>query len=188
MKKIVLLACIIFLISGKVIASEPDYRSIYMNLEMPKFSYVHGIDPKQFYDNQYATYSVYPLFRLCTPLYFKSVKIMPGYYDLTPREYKGEYYLLFKQNGMVRHIVPIYKRELVPSGFYKSHLPKEKYTWTQKVGNAFYMFVGKHIKSAKRKPTAKTYLEVNDMNDNFVIMIIYYNNFRYYTIFRTVQI
>lgn len=168
--------------------AEIDYRTIYSQLEVPTFSYVHGVDPGHYYDNQNASYSIYPLLRLCSPLYFKSVKITPGYYDLTPREHKGKEYLLFKENGLVRYIVPIFQKEIVPLGFYESHLPKPRKTWTQKIGDNLYKFIGDHFECAKRKPPVKTYLEVNDLNDNFVVMIIYYNDYRYYAVFRTVQL
>lgn len=182
------LTFLLILLSINVCFAEDDYRKAYSELEVPKFSYIHGQDPGHFYDNQYASYSVYPLFRLSATLYFKNITITPGYYDLTPREYKGKYYLLFKTNGLVKYIVPIYKREIVPLGFYEAHLPKEKYTWTQKVGNAFYKFIGEHCQLALRKPTVKTYLEVLDMNDNFVVIVIYFNDYKYSCIFRTVQL
>src|SRR5574344_1773459 len=103
MRKFIILLVFVLLTFNFAFAGETDYRAIYSNLEIPTFSYVHGIDPGQYYDNQSASYSVYPLFRLCSPLYFKSVKIVPGYYDLTPRENKGKDYLLFKENGLVRY-------------------------------------------------------------------------------------
>lgn len=158
-----------------------------MDLEVPSFSYMHSIDPGQYYDNKNAAYSIYPLFRLCSPLYFKKITIVPGYYDLTPREYKGNDYILFKDCGLVKYIIPAYKKELVPDGFYETHLPKTKFTWRQKVRNNFYSFVGAHFKSAQRKPAVRTYLEVSDLDNSFVSMVIYFGNYRYYTIFRTVQ-
>jgi hypothetical protein len=187
MRKICLILLLIFFLTNSVFADEVDYRQIYMDLELPSFSYVHGIDPGQYYDNQYATYSIYPLFRLCSPLYFKTITIMPGYYDLTPRNYKGNDYLLFKSNGVVQYIIPVYKREIVPEGFYESHLPQQRLNWQKKMSKKFYGFIGKHIKSAKRKPPVKTYLEVNDLDNNFLSIVVYFNNYRYYTIFRTVQ-
>ena len=169
-------------------AREEDYRQIYMDLEVPTFSYIHGIDPGQYYDNKDASYSVYPLFRLSSPIYFKTVAIQPGYYALTPVMYKGDPYLLFKDNGVVKYTIPVYKKELVPEGFYESHLPKPKLTFMQKCSKNFYTFVGKHFKRSKRKPPVKTYIEVNDLDNYFVSMIIYFGNYRYYTIFRTVQL
>lgn len=166
---------------------EPDYRQIYLDMQVPTFSYIHGIDPGQYYDNKNASYSIYPLFRLSSPLYFKTVKILPSYYALTPRNYKGNDYLLFKDCGVVKYTVPVYKKELVPEGFYESHIPKPKLKWNQKVSTGFYTFVGTHFKSAQRKPPVQTYLEVNDLDNNFVSIIVYYGPYRYYTIFRTIQ-
>ena len=167
--------------------AEEDYRKIYQELSVPSFAYLHGVDPKHFFENKDASYSVYPLLRLSSPLYFKSVTIKPGYYDLTPREYKGDYYILFKQNGLVLHILPVYKKELVPINFYNTHLPKPKYKLTQKIGNAIQRGFGKIVKSAKRKPLAKTYIEANDVADNFVVLVVYYDEFRYYILTRSVK-
>lgn len=188
MKKFFLIIFLMIFCMGKSFAYEVDYRQIYMDLPVPQFSYMHGIDPGHYYDNKNASYSIYPLFRLCSPLYFKTITIMPGYYDLTPRTYKGQEYLLFKDSGTVKYIVPVYKKEIVPEGFYETHLPKPKLTFCQKMREGCYSFLGKHFKSAKRKPPVKTYLEVNDLDNNFVSIVVYYNNYRYYTIFRTVQI
>lgn len=167
--------------------AEVDYKNIYSNLQVPNFSYMHGIDPEQYYDDKDATYSIYPLFRLCTPLYFKNISIPPGYYALTPRTYKGNEYLFFKDSGVIRYIIPVYKKDFVPEGFYESHLPKPKLTKTQKIRKAFYGYVAKHKKSMRR-PEIQSYLEINDLDDKFVSVVVYYGPYRYYTIFRTVQL
>lgn len=169
-----------------VFAGEIDYKQIYLNLQVPSFSYVHGVDPGQYYDNKDAAYSIYPLFRLSSPIYFKSVTIMPGYYDLTPVVYKGSNYLLFKEAGAVKYTIPVYQKELVPEDFYDTHLPKQKYTNTQRISLAFSRYLGKHFKSSQRKPPVKSYLEVTDLDNNFVSVVVYYGNYRYYTIFRTI--
>lgn len=172
----------------KSFAFEENYRQIYMDMEVPTFSYVHGIDPGQYYDNKDATYSTYPLFRLVSPIYFKTVTINPGYYHLTPVTHKGENYILFKEVGLVKYILPVYKKEIVPQGFYESHLPKPKLTKMQRMSKNFYSFVGKHYKRSKRKEPKQTYLEANDLDNNFVSLVVYYGPYRYYTIFRTVKL
>lgn len=186
MKKAILTLFLIILGSISFCA-EPDYRQIYFDMPVPNFSYIHGIDPGQYYDNKDASYSIYPLFRLSSPLYFKTVTILPGYYDLTPVTYKGSEYLLFKDCGLVRYIIPVYKKELVPEGFYETHLPKPKLTFCQKVSKNFDSFLGKHIKRSQRKALVKTYLEVNELDNNFVVIIVYYGDYKYYTLFRTIQ-
>jgi len=191
MKKIILVLCIIFIGAFHASVSrayEPDYKQIYMDLEVPTFSYVHGIDPGQYYDNKTSTWSPYPLFRLGSTLYFKSVSVVPGYYLLSPTTHKNEDFLLFKENGIVRYIIPVYKKELVPEGFYESRIPKQKLLVSQKLYKGFVNFVGKHVKSAQRKPTPGSYLEVNDLDNNFVQIVVYYGPYKYFTIFRTVQL
>lgn len=187
MKRFYILIFTIILFTNASLASEVDYRQLYMDLQVPTFSYVHGIDPGQYYENEHASYSVYPLFRLSSPLYFKTITIMPGYYDLTPRTYKGSEYLLFKDCGIVKYIIPVYKKEIVPVGFYEAHIPKPKLKWWKKLNKNFYTFVGTHFKNSQRKPPVQTYLEVNDLDNKFVSIVVYFGNYRYYTIFRTVQ-
>lgn len=185
MKKVLLI--LILIILGNIsFCEEIDYRQIYMDMQVPKFSYVHGIDPGQYYDNKDAAYSIYPLLRLNSPLYFKTVTIMPGYYDLTPVAHKGSNYLLFKDSGIVKYTIPIYKKELVPEGFYESHIPKPKYTRTQRMSLAFSRFIGKHFKNSGRKPPVQSYLEVFDLDNKFVSIVVYFGPYRYYALFRTV--
>lgn len=170
------------------IAETVDYEQIYRDLEVPKVKYIHDIDPGEYYDTKDSTWSPYPLFRLTSPLYFKDITIEPGYYLLTPREYKGDWYMLFKEAGKVRYIVPVYDREIVPATFYDDTLPQPKLAPTQKMHLKMLEFVGKHFSSSMRKPTPQTYLEVTDLDNNFVSMVIYWGDYRYYTIFRTIRL
>ena len=121
-------------------------------------------------------------------LYFKDIEIEPGYYLLTPREHKGDWYMLFKEAGKIKYIVPVYEREIVPVTFYDDNLPQPKLAPTQKMHLKMLEFMGKHFDSAKRKPTPKTYLEVTDLDNNFVSLVIYWGDYRYYTIFRTIRL
>lgn len=187
MKRAILILFLIIFGANISFCSEPDYRQIYFDLQIPTFSYIHGVDPGQYYDNKNATYSIYPLFRLSSPLYFKTITIPPGYYALTPVTHKGDPYILFKDNGLVKYTIPVYKKELVPEGFYESHIPKRKLTWGQQLSEGFGNFLGKHIKSSQRKPPIKSYIEATDLDNKFVSIIIYYGDYRYYTLFRTIQ-
>lgn len=188
MKKFLLILCL-FLLSGNISKSfEKDYRQIYLDLPIPNFSYVHDMDPGQYYDTKYTAYSPYPLFRLSSPLYFKTITIQPGYYHLTPIKHKGENYVLFKQNGLVKYIIPVYAKDFVPEGFYDSHLLKPKLSLSQKISKNFYTFIGNHFKNAQRRPPVESYLEAEDLDNKFLSLVIYFGNYRYYTIFRTVKL
>jgi hypothetical protein len=169
------------------IKSTKNYSKIYHELEPANHSYMHSIDPDQYYDMKDTTWSPYPLLRLNSPIYFKSQTIEPGYYLLTPREHKDKWYLLFKQNGKVVHIIPVFERDIVSEGFYEKHLPQPKLTPSQKIHMGFLDFVGK-FKSSKRPEPIKSYLEINDLENHFVSLIIYYKNHKYSTIYRTVKL
>ena len=164
-----------------------NYAEIYNNLEPATHSYLHGIDPDEFYDVKDATWSVYPLLRLNSAIFFKNTTIEPGYYLLTPREHKGKWYMLFKQNGKVVHIIPVYERGYTPEKFYDKHIPKPKLKTAQKIHMGVLNAVGK-VKSSKRKEPVKSFLEVNDLDNYFIDIVIYYGNHKYSTIFRTIRL
>lgn len=183
MKKLLLLFALVLFASQQVFA-DIDYTRIYDGLEDPTFKYIHGIDPDQFYDIQNYAWAPYPLFRLNQEVYFKKQKIEPGYYLLTPREHEGKWYILFKENGVVKATIPCYKEEPVPQGFYDANLPKEKLTPSQKIHIGFVNMVG-HFNSAKRKKAPNTFLELEDLDNDFMSMTIYYGSKRYYILLRS---
>lgn len=164
-----------------------NYAQIYNELEVPTFSYLHDIDPDQFYDMKDTAWSVYPLFRLNSPIYFKSITIEPGYYLITPREHKDKWYILFKQNGVVKHIIPVYERDYTPEMFYDEHIPKPKLTKAQKIHMGVLDFLG-NFNSTKRKTPVQSYLEVNDLENYFLSIVIYYGSHKYSTLFRTIRL
>lgn len=165
-----------------------DIEQMYRDMPVPEFKYVHDIDPGEYQDTMYSTWSPYPLFRLTAPLYFKTIAIQPGYYLLTPREHDGAWFILFKEAGRVKYIVPCYKKEMVPMNFYKNNLPQIKLTKTQLIREKALKFIGKTFKSSKRKPIPDTYLEASDLDNNFVSIIVYWGNYRYYFVLRTIQL
>ena len=186
MKKFLVISLIMLLGAG--VYADAEHEQIYRDLEAPDFSYIHDIDPGEMYDMQYTSWSPYPLFRLTSPLYFKNITIEPGYYLLTPREHEGNWYILFKEAGKVKYIIPAYNREMVPMGFYDANLPKAKLTPSQKFHVKLYDFVGKYVRSSQRKPAPQTYLETTDLENNFLSLVIYWGNYRYYMIFRTINL
>lgn len=188
MKKWLLIIFLFIFCALDVNAKTIDYEQIYRDLETPKVKFIHDIDPGEYYDTQNSTWSPYPLFRLTSPVYFKDITIEPGYYLLTPREYKGDWYMLFKEAGKIRYIIPVFDREIVPVTFYDDNLPQPKLAPSQKLHLKMLDVMGKVVPSAKRKPTPKTFLEITDLDNNFVLMVIYWGDYRYYTIYRTIQL
>lgn len=187
MKKLILLTLIIF--TGLTVSAKNiEYEQIYRELEVPTHRYIHNVDPGEYYDTQSSTWSPYPLFRLASPIYFKTVTIEPGYYALTPREYKDKWYILFKEGGKIKYIIPAYEREVVPITFYDDNIPKPKLTISQKLHIGALDTIGKVFPSAKRKPAPQSFLEATDLERNYLSLVIYWGSHRYYTIFRTIQL
>jgi len=168
--------------------ADTDYQEIYRQLPVPTHSYVHGIDPGEYYDTKDTAWSPYPLLRLTSPIFFKTITIEPGYYLLTPRQHEDKWYILFKEEGKIKYIIPVYKRDTTPYRFYEENLPEPKMTWSQRRHINFLKFVGKHFKKSKRKPIPQNYLELFDLDNNFMSMVLYWGDHRYYMIFRAVQL
>lgn len=187
MRRFTIVLFLIFISAKMGLCTDFDYQKVYRELDMPDFKYVHNMDPGQYFDCKGFTWSPYPLFRLNSPLFFKDITIEPGYYNLTPREHDGKNYMLFKESGLVKYIVPVYKKDFVPEFFYEEHLPKAKLTFGQKFQVKSNDLIGKISPAAKRKPIPKTYLEVTDLDNNFTSIVVYFKEFRYYLIVRTVK-
>lgn len=174
--------------SAALASNGVDYEEVYRTMEVPAHRYVHDIDPGEYYDTQNTTWSPYPLLRLTGPLYFKTITIEPGYYALTPRKYEDNWYMLFKEAGRIKYILPVYERDIVPELFYDENLPKPKLSPTQKIHLFLLDKIGTFVPSAKRKPAPQTYLEMTDLDNNFVSMVVYWGSHRYYMIFRTINL
>ena len=188
MKKIITALLLILFLGAPSIAEEVDYEQIYRELPVPDFSYIHDVDPGEYYDTEKSAWSPYPLLRLTAPLYFKTITIEPGYYLLTPRKQNDSWYILFKVAGKVKYIIPAYNRDLTPEMFYDENIPKPKLTFTQKFHINTLNFVGKVFPRSKRKPAPQTFLEMTDLENNFVSMVVYWGNYRYYLILRTIKL
>ena len=170
--------------AGGVGFQNKDYEKIYDSLEEADFEYLFGLDPYQTDDYTQYMYSPYPLFRSGVTIVFKSKTIPPGYYLLTPRDKHGKTWVLFKENGKVSYVIPIYKEENIPDSFWEDKMPHPKLTKTQKIRKNFgHFFDSRFGKSSQRTPIPKAYIEFDDRGD-FWDMILYYNNKKYFMLFK----
>ena len=161
-----------------------EYDKIYSSLEEADFDYIFGIDPHQ--ADEYTVYmrSPYPLFRSGVNLIFKSKKIPPGYYLLTLREKNGKTWVLFKENGRISYVIPVYKEDIVYEGFYEEKFPRKKPTFREKVSKKTMDFIGtKWGKKNQRTPIPEAYIEFNDAGI-YWDMILYYGLKKYHLLFK----
>lgn len=103
MKKIIILSLLLLGLNAH--AKNVDYENVYRTLEVPTHSYVHNVDPGEFYDTQSSTWSPYPLFRIASPIFFKTIAIEPGYYALTPQRAQWQLVLYSKKPGKIKYII-----------------------------------------------------------------------------------
>ncbi|GBF23501.1 hypothetical protein tpqmel_0905, partial [Candidatus Gastranaerophilus sp. (ex Termes propinquus)] len=132
MKRVLLIFIVALLALHSAAFAREDYEKIYEELQNANFEYVFGIDPWQSEDYTKYIFSPYPLLRTSVYFRLKEILIPPGYYLLTPREREGKDWVLFKESGRVRFIVPVFKTELVEPLFYEKHVPTPKKTKGQK--------------------------------------------------------
>lgn len=135
MKKFLFLLLILFSflefsnLSCRAEDSKINYDLIYKDTPVLDFIYEDSIDPKQ--DNDYDGYiiSPYTLIRITDTLRNKKVLLKPGYYLVKPENRNGYEFLLFKQNGKVAGVVPVYQKVLIdPNLVYKEPTkPKEPF-------------------------------------------------------------
>ncbi len=191
MKKIFikLLTAIIFL--GGILFSAPsafaneDFNKIYEELEEANFEYIFGIDPYQAEEYTKYMFSPYPLLRIGVDFVFKNTVIERGFYLLTPRVHEGKTYILFKQNGRVKYMVPTYNVDLTTEEFYDQYIPKVKQTKWQSFKTKVADKVGTMFpEKTQRKPIPKSYMEINDIDGEFYQVILYYGTKKYFLIFK----
>lgn len=161
------------------------YEEIYEKLEPADFEYMFGIDPYQAEDYTKYMYSPYPLFRVGVPFIFKNTEIKPGYYILTPRKKDGRTFVLFKEQGRVKYLIPVYEIDLVDPLFYDQYIPERKDGFWEKARKKASNTIGRLFpKKTQRMPAPKAYIEVNDIEREFYQVILYYGTQKYYMIFR----
>ena len=182
MKKIFLLSFLLILIQNICIA-ELDYESLYNKAEPFSSKLYNDVDPYEDEDALKYAWSPYPLFRSAANLYFKDFKIEPGYYILTPRNLKGKDYVLFKQNGKVKFIIPSAITEKTPLNFYEANTPQIKKTKWQKfttgIRDKFYEISGDSMRAQPPKSLVNVELDLS-----FIIVTIFYGDNKYTLIFK----
>ena len=162
-----------------------NFEEIYESLKQADFEYIFGIDPYQAEDYTKNMFSPYPLLRTGVNFIFKDTVIPPGFYLLTPRKHNGQTYILFKEQGRVKYMVPCYQVDMAIPKEYNKYNPKPKVSVWKKVKTGVADMVGTVApKKTQRKPMPKAYMEINDIDGEFYQVILYYDTGKYYLIFK----
>ena len=182
MRNLLILLTLITMLFTSLAYAE-DYDTMYDNAQPFGTKLYNDIDPFEDEDAIKYAYSPYPLFRTSATLYFKDNTIEPGYYSLTPRKLKGKDYVLFKQGGKVKFIIPVVKKEATPVNFYQANTPQIKLTPTQKVAKAvrtkFYKMAHDSMKAEPPKSLVNVVVEIK-----YIVIQLFYGPDKYTIIFR----
>jgi len=187
LKQFFLLFAVIFIFCAPLaLADEKEtYEEIYEKMQPADFEYIFGIDPYQAEDYTKYMYSPYPLFRMGVPFIFKDMTLDPGYYILTPRKKNGRTYVLFKEQGRVKYLIPVYNVDMADPLIYERYVPEKKKGFWAKAGEKTNNFFGRLFpKNTQRMPAPKAYIEVNDIDGEFYQVILFYGAQKYYMLFR----
>lgn len=183
MKKFLISFLVAFVFLQIPAFAETDWNELYFQSQPFESKLMNNIDPFQDEDTIKYAYTPYPLFRTSCHLYYKNIKIDPGYYQLTPRKMNGKYYLFFKTCGRVKFIIPIVKRELVPAAFYKKYTPDPKLTLGQTIARNWKRFWSRIFKSSGKQPPPPCFVEMDDI-EAFYVLKLYFKDHCYFTVYK----
>lgn len=122
---LILLACLKFsAFQCKAQNLRINYDLIYKDTPVLDFMYEDKLDPEEEIDyDKYVIISPYTLMRITDTLRSKKVLLKPGYYLVKAEKRDGYEFLLFKQNGKVAGVVPVYQKTIInPALIYKESL------------------------------------------------------------------
>ncbi len=188
MKKFLLILAVFFIlfqINIPAIAEDSQYDEVYYNLAVPEITFENDVDPYEAEDNSQFHVSPYPLLRVSSTLVFKDIKIPANYYLISPRKINDSYYVLFKQGGKVKYIIPIYETESVqPLTTYPQPPKKQKHWWDYPL-YPFRWALG--IAMGKDDPpprTPQSLVKAYDLDSRYYGIDLYYNDRVYKMIFK----
>lgn len=188
--KLLLLIITMLLCVNTVFAesTDEDFAKMYKFANIPDFELIHQLDPYQNEDYQKYAWSPYPLFRLAVDLYFKNQTIPSGYYILTPRTINDRDYVFFKDNGKVKFIIPVVKKELVVPGYYDTMVPKPKLTkWERFCKGTRDKFYTVFRNSSRKSPPPASYIQSYHIDGNMFLIVMCYGDFKYTMVFKSTR-
>lgn len=161
-----------------------NFDEIFSSTQPADFSLLKNVDPYQQEDYHDYAWTPYPLFRTCSNLYTQTGVIEAGYYLLVPREMKGRKYVFFKENGIVKHVVPVHKTEAVEAFFYENIMPQPKKNKWQKFTEGTAKKFHKTFKGSRKQAPPNAFIVTNHQDANYSEIILYYENTKYFMLFK----
>lgn len=170
---------------NKILKPE-EYTKIYNELPILDIMYINSEDPVETYEYDRAMInSPYALVRIPLTLNCRTVKFLPGEYLLKASSYNAYDFVMFKQNGKISGLVPVYKKQFVGKSVVKNKEAKLQYTKSQKRKNAVKKVLKFPIKWILHPHSPKHYAieDYYSPAGEYLIMNFYYDDTLYKMIF-----
>jgi len=198
MKKILIIFTILSLFLGYSgicfgqIPGKINYDRMYEDMPILDYMYETGIDREEPKDYEEYFISPYVLIRLPVKLRNQKVVLNPGYYLVKPEKKDGYNFTIFKQNGHVVGVIPVYKKYLVdPNAIFlrpQQQISKKKHKWYTKPFRMAWSTIKWPFKkifkqrNLKTPPHAKVEFELID--DKYYDLGLYVENSLYKMLFK----
>ncbi|MEI7473355.1 MAG: hypothetical protein WCK67_01120 [bacterium] len=164
-----------------------EYKKIYDDLPILDINYLNNEDPDETMEYYRSIiYSPYPLIRISNVLNCRTIKLAVGEYLLKPSNYNSYDFVMFKQNGKLIGLVPVFKKQFVGRELVARKEVKKNYTKRQKR----MLLVKKVLKFPfmpilKPKPFNKFAIEVSySPAKEYMIMDFYFKDTLYKMLFK----
>lgn len=172
--------------SAQVQAAERiNYDNIYKNLPVLDIHYDYNEDPDENADYTNYIGSPYPLIRISPKLACRETKLAPGYYLMTIKNRSSYDFVMFKQNGKIAALIPVYEKQLInPETFYpKPEEPKSRFKKTTK---AIKNVIAKPFQSHRRPvPPTRTFITSSLVDGgNYFEVLFYQEQYLYKMLFK----
>ncbi len=181
--------CINSLCLAQELNDKPNYAEIFKNMPIIDIPYLNSEDPYEYLQYEKYIYSPYPLVKFSLKLQTPGNILKPGYYLLTPRAENGNDFVLFKQNGKIVAIIPVYEKKAVyPKAIYnqkpKPEIPLWKKPFTGLKKGAIKLM-------GKRKlphPQPKYAMDSQFVDgEKYFLMTLYFEEYAYKMLFKVVR-
>ena len=130
MKKFIAIFILLISIANPcTVLGQTSLDRTYKNMPVLDFIYETGIDDEESEDYEGYVISPYVLVRLPVKLRCQKVVLDQGYYLVKPEYRYGHNFAVFKQNGRIMAVVPVYKKYRIdPTAVFPTP-PKPKHKW-----------------------------------------------------------
>ncbi len=169
--------------------NKPNCAEIFNNLPIIDMQYLANEDPYESLQYENYIYSPYPLIKFSLKLQIPNKTLKPGFYLLTPRTENGYDFVLFKQNGKIQGIVPVYEKQLIyPKDVYNQQPKPKTPLWKKPITGLKKGAIKIMGKKKKPHPLPKYAMDAHFVDGKkYFLMTLYFEEYAYKMLFKVIR-